>query len=81
MRRIVDDEGQRRTVTGKGLYRDENQLSGWRPLVVEHYDAASKLFTCRYRFNRQETQLERINICLDAEDPKKFAKRIAFAFD
>lgn len=64
----------------QGYYKDQNGRVNYRPLWVERYDSETKLFEVKWMEDDSIGYLNRIYFCLDAEDPRKYAKRVANAF-
>jgi dynein heavy chain len=58
-------------------------LFEWVPLIISSYDETTEKFKANWRdpeeYGHEEFEISRINFCLDAEDPRKFAKRVANA--
>ena len=64
----------------KGLYKQEGLGYIWRPIQIINYAKESDRFVGQWiDSNEGEIQVSRINFVLDAEDPRKFAKRVANA--
>ena len=70
-------------IAGKGLYQDEEDLKYyWRDLYVEGYDEKEERFLAFWQDeenNKRLFKISRINLLFDAEDPVKFARRVAKA--
>ncbi|EGR27865.1 hypothetical protein IMG5_187090 [Ichthyophthirius multifiliis] len=79
--RLTDDDGNQRIMTAKGLYFEYDiQNYSWKPLILQAWDEKKQRFIGKWRDNDEQVELNRIQFCLDAEDPRKFAKRIVHAF-
>ena len=70
-------------ITGKGLYMDEDQgVYLWRSLYITNFDPKKELFSAFWQdeeSNKKIFEISRINTLFTAEDPKKFALRVAKA--
>ncbi|KAL4427402.1 hypothetical protein ABPG74_009674 [Tetrahymena malaccensis] len=79
--RLQDEDGNSRIMIGKGLkYDSEQQKFIWLPIQIESYDQTNQKFQGFWRETNEQVSLHRIYFCLDAEDPRKYAKRVAHAF-
>jgi dynein heavy chain, axonemal len=76
-------DGSFAVIAGKGLYQDEEDLRFyWRDLYVEGYDEKEEKFIAFWQdeeHNKKLFKISRINLLFEAEDPQKFARRVAKA--
>ena len=79
--KAFEEKQQHHALTGKGLFKNQDDQYEWRPLTILDYDVSKEKFIAKWNDSlSDETHLvSRINFCLDAEDPRKFAKRVANA--
>lgn len=77
--RKVDEEGVKRKLAGKGLRKVDGQYE-YEPLEVLSYNPNSNLYEIKWASDGTVEMLHRIYFCFDAEDPRKYADRIANAF-
>jgi dynein heavy chain len=67
-------------IPGKGLWRDDEGKGYWRPVLITSYDKERNIFVGFWDDDSQEyTELTRINLLFNAEDPRIFAQRVAQA--
>ena len=52
----------------------------WKRLLIDDYDKKNDIYIAHWLENNEEVKLKRIYFCLDAEDPRKYVKRVAHAF-
>jgi dynein heavy chain len=80
MAKRIDEDGNKRLIPAKGLYKDAAGFFSWKPCLVESYDKMKNIFAIKWLHSNKTAPLHRIYFCLDAEDPRKFSKRVANAF-
>lgn len=69
----------KRKLAGKGL-RSVNGEFEYQPLEVLNYLPDKNLYEVEWVLDRVRQPLHRIYFCFDAEDPRKYAERVANAF-
>lgn len=80
MSKRVDEDGNMRLAPAKGLFKDAAGFFSWRSCLVESFDTKKNEFTIKWMHSNNSQAMHRIYFCFDAEDPRKFAKRVANAF-
>ena len=89
MERAEEEKSLHHALTAKGLILNpvSNQRE-WRPILIMSYDKNEQTFevvlqhaknTRKWDYSKT-VQITRINFCLDAEDPRKFVKRVEKAY-
>jgi hypothetical protein len=74
-----DAEGNFAPVPGKGLFRNKDGSGEWKPVLIHSYDKEREVFTGYWDGLDQYTELTRINLLFNSEDPRIFAQRVAQA--
>ncbi len=86
--KAAQEESQRHALIGKALVKDQNNPEAqpkWHAVILINYDNTKETFQAKYLDQDGEESIQppievtRINVCLDAEDPRKFARRVANA--
>lgn len=75
----MDEDGNRRKLTGKGL-KIKRESWSYEPIEVLSYSEEQEAFEVLWKKDKEKTMLKRIYICLDAEDPRKYTERVKNAF-
>ena len=65
-------------IPGKGLWYDDDARAHWRPVLINGYDRERNIYTGNWDDDNYDyCELTRINLLLNAEDPRIFAQRVA----
>lgn len=77
-----DEEGNFSPVPGKGLFKHKDGTGVWKPVLIHSYDSEREVFTGYWDEEENTyTELTRINLLMNAEDPRIFAQRVAQAHE
>lgn len=78
---VFSDENKKKLkATGTVLWKSaEDSPYQWYHVTVLEYNVDQDTFTIEFE-NGETAQTQRIYLCFDIEDPKKFIKRISVAF-
>jgi dynein heavy chain, axonemal len=76
-----DEEGVFRPIPGRGLRKFEDNTGRWCPVLIHSYDEERQVYTGYWDIGQghEYTELTRINLLFNSEDPRIFAKRVAQA--
>lgn len=80
MNRQTDEEGVFHPLMGRGLHVDNEGIKKYKQLIIEKYDDKTEKFEGKWKHSNKAFKLHRLYICLDSEDPRKYALRVANAF-
>jgi len=76
-------DGVLRALPAKALHKGLDDIYVWRDFYVHGYDKETDKFVGRWATdgdNGREVKVPRLHLLFDAEDPRKFADRVANAF-
>ncbi len=89
MERAEEEKSLHHALTAKGLITNPiSNKKEWKPILIVSYDKTNQTFTAIQQNSRNskrwepqnKVEISRINFCLDAEDPRKFVKRVEKAY-
>lgn len=72
-------DGNFAPIPGKGLFKNKDGSGEWKPVLVHSYDMEREVYTGYWDGLDQYTELTRINLLFNSEDPRIFAQRVAQA--
>lgn len=76
-----DQDGDFHPIPGKGLRKNPDGSGYWCPVVIQSYDSTREVYSGYWDTQEkgEYTELTRINLLFNSEDPRIFAKRVAQA--